>query len=146
MSVEEVENRDPGCEVSDEPYYYSFPIPAVMATPAGLDDLILALCDLMHVQMQQMAQTIQLQQQLLMQQMNPPAMVMPPPAGRQAPQPETVKIGPTLPTFDGSGDADDHMELFMSIADAEGWNDDLCKLHFYKTLKKTALRGAFHFS
>ena len=66
-------------------------------------------------------------------------MVMPPPAGGPAPQPGTVKISPNLPTFDGSVDADDHMELFVSIADAEVWNDDQRKLHFYKTLQKTAL-------
>ena len=65
VSVEDVENRESArSEVSDEPYIDSFSIPAVMATPAGLDDLIQAMRDLMCVQMQQMAQMTQLQQQL----------------------------------------------------------------------------------
>ena len=125
VTVDDVSSGEQESDVSNDLYFDSFSGPANMAAPAGLDDLIGAMREMMHMQMQQMAQTTQLQQQLAAQQMRPPAVgqVMLPPAGGPALQPGVMKIRPTLPTFDGSGDADDHFELFVSIADAEGWTD-----------------------
>ena len=67
VSVEEIKKHKSESKVSDEPYYNSFSGPATMATLADLDDLILAIHDLMRVQLQQTAQTTQLQQQLVAQ-------------------------------------------------------------------------------
>ena len=122
VCVEDIDSRESENEKSDDPYYDSISGPATMASPAGLDDLIVAMRDMMHIQMQQMAQTTQLQQQLAVQQMNPPVVGpgMQPPVRRPGPQVGVMKIRPTLPIFDGSGDVDDHLELFLSIANAEG--------------------------
>ena len=113
--------------MSGEPFYDNFSGPVTMADPAGLDDLIRAMRELMLNE----APTTQLLQQVAEQQMNPPAMVIPPivipeitpPAGGPVTKYGVVKIRPTLPIFGGSGDPDDHLELFVSIADAEGWDD-----------------------
>ena len=124
VSVEDLVNResDRDSEKSEDPYFDSFADPMAMAGPAGLDDLIMAMRDMMRIQAQQLAQTVQLQQQLAGQQLQPPVVgqVVPPPNGRPAPQTGVTKIRLTLPIFDGSGDADDHMDLFLSIANAEG--------------------------
>ena len=145
VSVEDFGDQKIGSDISNESYFDSFSGPA-MANPAGIDDLILAMHHLMRAQAQQMAQTTLLQQHLLAQQPNPlggaPGLQLL--GGGIAPQPRVTKICPTLPIYDGSGDADDHLELFVSIASVEGWDGEQRKLHFYKALKKTALTWYMH--
>ena len=117
--------------MSGEPSFENFSGPVTMADPAGLDDLIRAMRELTLNE----APMTQLLQQVAEQQMDS----LPPPAGGPVSKYGVVKIRPTLPIFGGSGDPDDHMEHFVSIADAEGWNDAQCKLYFVETLRKCAL-------
>ena len=140
VSVEDVEARETESEASEGPYFDSCLTADQMAGPAGLDDLIAAMRDLITLQGQQLAQTTLLQQQATAQMHQAgfgPG--LPGSEGRPGPQIGVTKISPTLPIFDGSGDADDHMDLFLGIANAKGWNDAQKKLHFYKTLTKTGL-------
>ena len=62
VSVEDIGNPGSESEASDVPFFDSFSHPPTMTAPAELGDLILAMQDLMQVQLQHMAQTMQLQQ------------------------------------------------------------------------------------
>ena len=77
--------------------------------------------------------------QILQQAVQPPVQPVLAPAPVPAPTPSTyMKIHPTLPKYDGKTDADDHMDQFLSIANAEHWTNEDRKQKFYKMLVKTA--------
>ena len=105
------------------------PNPNPNLTPTTADDLMRVMQEMMHLQSQQFTQMLQ---QVVQVTQVPPAHPAP------APQPSTYKkIRPTLPKYDGKTDADDHMDLFESIAKTEAWTDDDRKQNFYKSLVKT---------
>ena len=101
-------------------------------TAVTMDDLLRIMQGMMAAQAQQFAQILQ-------QDVQPPVQPVPAPALVPVPKPSIyTKIHPTLPKYDGRMDADDHMDQFLSNANAEHWTSEDCKQNFYKTLVKTA--------
>ena len=102
------------------------------ATAVSTDDLLRIMQGMMAAQAQQFVQILQQAVQLPVQPVLAPAPVpVPPPSTNK-------KIRPTLPKYDGKTDADDHMDQFVALANAEHWMNEDRKQNFYKTLVKTA--------
>ena len=104
---------------SPNPTTVQTPSPIIMATPPSpnpnpnpetADDLMREMQEMMHLQSQQFTQMLQVVQ--VTQAPPAPAIVLQQPSMYK-------KINPMLPKYDGKTDADDHMDLFESIANME---------------------------
>ena len=109
-------------------------IPPTTATSA--DDLLRVMQGMMATQNQQFTQMLAFMQHVTQTTVPPQPTLAPVVA--TTPAATNKKIRPTLPKYDGRTDADDHMDQFVAIANAEHWTNDDRKQNFYKTLVKTA--------
>ena len=88
------------------------------------------------LQQQQAQQAMQTQmQQFMMQMQQNPQRVS---ADGGLERPVNVMGRAALPEFDGSGDPDNHIEIYECIAATERWTLDQIQMYFYRTLRKTA--------